>query len=157
MSNKKEECKKLHTEEELGKEVDTDEDVVFYPKAHLKKIYEEAVIRSKFHKDSISLSLKRIKAITLLEDRPSYSHIGRKYFDDVRVIVQIVTASRAELAYFNAHESDEKFQGYCYSVELKKLLRVYDGKCYKTVGSNDPRARHFTDNIEEESREKKEV
>lgn len=140
------ESKILHL---LGEEIDTEERVLIYPKEHLLKVYEAAIKQISKHKKvvSASRSLKRLKPIPLIDDK-GVSVKNRTYFKDVKIMVQCVTASESELKFFNFVEKDPKFQGYCYSPQLNKILRVYDGKCYKTVGGN----KSYTEYIAEKNK-----
>jgi len=124
---------------DLGEEVDTDESVVVYPKEHLKEIYVEGVKEAHKKKKIIGVGrgIKRLKPIDLIDGVPAHSVKGRKYFKDAVIVTLAVTSARNELNFFNHYEQDKKFQGYCYSPKLNKLLRVYDGKCYKATADEE--------------------
>jgi hypothetical protein len=124
----------------LGEEIDTDELVLIYPKEHIQEVYQAAVKEDIVlnRASNIARILIKLKAIQLLKGLPSHTFKNREYFNDVKKIVLVVTASMAEMHFFNSFFNDDKFIGYCYSNRIKKFLRVYDNKCYATIMSSNP-------------------
>jgi hypothetical protein len=148
---KKEESKEEVKKVPLGEEVFTEENLLVYHKSHMKDVYVAALHENKktvvsrvskkggkSSQPSLSQTLIKLKPIKLLESQEAHSRKNREYFNSVRAIVMVIAGSRAELNFFNQYEKDELFTGYVYSPEVKKLLRVYGEKCYKTVMSDDP-------------------